>query len=74
MTDVECREFITQFIDKIEIYEERQPNGKWIKDVKYKIPMLNNETLFGLDNFNQLETCCVYCPNFMKQNIMSMLS
>lgn len=40
---------------KIEIYEERQPNGKWIKDVRYKIPMLNNETLFGLDIFNQLE-------------------
>ena len=56
MTDVECREFISQLIEKIEVYEERQPDGKWIKDIKFKIPMINNETLFGLDNLNQLET------------------
>ena len=56
MTDVECREFIIQLIEKIEVYEERQQDGRWIKDIKFKIPMLNNETLFGLDNFNQLET------------------
>ncbi|MBE5919550.1 MAG: recombinase family protein [Pseudobutyrivibrio ruminis] len=56
MTDAECREFITQLIEKVEVYEERQPDGKWIKDIKFKIPMINNETLFGLDNLNQLET------------------
>ncbi|WP_458458471.1 hypothetical protein [Pseudobutyrivibrio sp.] len=31
MTDAECREFITQLIEKVEVYEERQPDGKWIK-------------------------------------------
>ena len=56
MTDVECREFIIQRIEKIEVYEERQQNGRWIKDIKFKIPMSNNETLFGFDNLNQLES------------------
>ena len=26
MTDAECREFITQLIEKVEVYEERQPD------------------------------------------------
>ena len=43
-------------IDTVPAAFERQPDGKWIKDIKFKIPMINNETLFGLDNLNQLET------------------
>ena len=35
---------------------QKAREGKWIKDIKFKIPIINTETLLGLDNLNQLET------------------
>ena len=29
MNDAERREFIEQLIERVEVYEERQPNGQW---------------------------------------------
>ena len=31
---------------------QKAREGKWIKDIMFKIPIINNETLLGLDNLN----------------------
>jgi len=56
MTEEERRLFVTQLIDEINVYEERQSNGQWIKSIKFKVPMICNETVFGLDKNNCFET------------------
>ena len=37
MNEAERREFLTQFIEKVEIYEEEQENGQWLKSMEFKI-------------------------------------
>ena len=34
MNEAEHREFLTQFIEKVEIYEEEQANGQWLKSIE----------------------------------------
>ena len=34
MNEAERREFLTQFIEKVEIYEEEQENGQWLKSIE----------------------------------------
>jgi site-specific DNA recombinase len=56
MSDEECREFIMQFIERIDLFEERQNDGRWISEIKFKLPWLPNQTIISCDNKNALET------------------
>ncbi|MFO5677708.1 hypothetical protein, partial [Klebsiella pneumoniae] len=33
MNDVERRQLITALISEIQVYEEKQPNGQWLKSI-----------------------------------------
>ena len=56
MNDAERREFLTQFIEKVEIYEEEQANGQWLKSIKFKLPIISKDMKISLDNGSQIET------------------
>lgn len=56
MNKVEQRKFIELLIDEIQIYEERQPNGQWIKSIKFKLPLLEETLDTYLDKNSQDET------------------
>ena len=56
MNKVEQRKFIELLIDEIQIYEERQPNGQWIKSIKFKLPLLEETIDTYLDKNSQDET------------------
>ena len=43
-------------IAEIQIYEERKPNGQWLKSIRFKLPIIENDLSIGLDNGNQVET------------------
>ena len=40
MSDVERRQLIEALIAEIQIYEERKPNGQWLKSIRFKLPIM----------------------------------
>ena len=56
MSDVERRQLIEALIAEIQIYEERKPNGQWLKSIRFKLPIIEDDLSIGLDNGNQVET------------------
>lgn len=59
MNDVERRQLIEALIDEIQIYEERKPNGQWLKSIRFKLPIIEKDLSIGLDNDEHVETVCL---------------
>ena len=55
MNDVERRQLIEALITEIQIYEERKPNGQWLKSIRFKLPIIENDLSIGLDNDKHVE-------------------
>ena len=56
MTETERRNFYEKLIKEIQIYEERQPNGQWLKSVEFKLPIIEHDMKMSLDNSDSIET------------------
>ena len=56
MNEGERREFMTVLLDNIQIYEERQANGQWLKSVEFKLPIIKEDMKLRLDNDSHVET------------------
>ena len=56
MNEAEKREFLSQLVDNVQIYEERQENGQWLKSIEFKLPIIEKEFTLSLDNNAQNET------------------
>lgn len=50
------REFLSQLVDNVQIYEERKENGQWLKSIEFKLPIIEKEFTLSLDNDAQNET------------------
>ena len=63
MNDVERRQLIEALISEIQIYPERQSNGQWLKSIKFKLPIIEEDMSISLDNEEQVETVIMmtYC-------------
>lgn len=59
MDQNEKRQFVETLIDEIQIYEERKPNGQWLKSIKFKLPIIEEDFEMRLDNDAQDETVCL---------------
>ncbi|MEX1818083.1 hypothetical protein VZ236_01810 [Metamycoplasma hominis] len=55
MNDVERRQLITALISEIQVYEEKQPNGQWLKSITFKLPIIEENLNIGLDNDEHVE-------------------
>lgn len=56
MNEVERRQLIEALISEIQIYEERQPNGQWLKSIKFKLPIIEQDMDLSLDNDEHMDT------------------
>ena len=56
MSEQEKRQIMESLISEIQIYPERQPNGQWLKSIKFKLPIIEEDMSFSLDNETQVET------------------
>lgn len=56
MNEVERRQLIEVLISEIQIYPERQPNGQWLKSIKFRLPIIEHDMDLSLDNDNHVET------------------
>ena len=43
-------------IAEIHIFETPQPNGQWLKSIKFKLPIIDGKDELGLDNLDGVET------------------
>ena len=56
MNEAEKREFLSQLVGNVQIYEERKENGQWLKSIEFKLPIIEKEFTLSLDNDTQNET------------------
>ena len=56
LNEVEKREFLTQLISEVQVYEESKPNGQWLKSIEFKLPIIEHDMELSLDNDSQSET------------------
>lgn len=56
MDEQEKRQIMESLISEIHIYEERQPNGQWLKSIKFKLPIIEKDIKISLDNDTHVET------------------
>ena len=59
MNDEEKRKFVEELISEVHIYEERRPNGQWLKSIKFKLPIIEEDMEMSLDNDDHIETVLV---------------
>ena len=67
MKDAEKRQLIEALVSEIQIYNERQSNGQWIKSIKFKLPIIEENMDICLDDDERVE-CVVKMIN---KNIQS---
>ncbi len=56
MDEAERRHLMESLIDEIQIYEERQLNGQWLKSIRFKLPIIDEDISPSLDNDSLIET------------------
>lgn len=43
-------------ISEIQIYKDRQLNGQWLKSIKFRLPIIEEDMDLCLENDNHVET------------------
>lgn len=56
MDEQEKRQIMESLISEIHIYEERQLNGQWLKSIKFKLPIIEEDMEMSLDNDAHVES------------------
>ncbi|MCM1135714.1 MAG: hypothetical protein NC400_09080 [Clostridium sp.] len=56
MEDADKRNLLFVLIDEIQVYEEEQANGQWLKSIGFKLPIIDGEMDLSLDNDSHVET------------------
>ena len=60
MNEEERRKLMESLIQEIQIYEERQPNGQWLKSITFRLPIIEKDMKIplgdGLDSKQHVET------------------
>ena len=71
-SDAEKKEFLNSFIERVDIYEQEQPDGRILKHIKFRFPVYFNgkeiEEL-GWDDETTVETVCLLSKLQSKEHI-----
>ena len=59
MDDLDKRRFMELLVDEIQIYDERQANGQWLKSIRFKLPVIEEDLSISLDKLDHVE-CISY--------------
>ncbi|HIX29961.1 MAG TPA: recombinase family protein [Candidatus Blautia stercoravium] len=57
MNEQEKRQLMEKLIAEIQIFEERQSNSQWLKSIKFRLPIIEEDMSLSLDNDTHAETC-----------------
>lgn len=64
MNPLERKKLMEHLISEIQIYPERQPNGQWLKSIKFRLPIVESDIDLCLDNESHTE--CITALTRMK--------
>ena len=64
MNPLERKKLMEHLISEIQIYPERQPNGQWLKSIKFRLPIVESDINLCLDNESHTE--CITALTRMK--------
>lgn len=56
MDEKEKRQLMEALISEVQIYEDRQANGQWLKGIKFNLPIIEKDMELGLSNDKRAET------------------
>ncbi len=59
MNEAERRQLMEALISEIQIYENRQPNGQWLKSIKFKLPIIEEDMNLSLEDDKHVKTVCL---------------
>ena len=59
MNEMERRQLMETLISEIQIYDDKQPNGQWLKSIKFKLPIIEEDIEMSLYDNNHVETVCL---------------
>ena len=67
MNEEEQRKLMESLIEEIQIYEERQPSGQWLKSITFRLPIIEKDMKISvgdsLDIKQHVETVCLLTQN-----------
>ena len=55
MNPLERKKLMEHLISEVQIYPERQPNGQWLKSIKFRLPIVEKDIDLCLDNGSHVE-------------------
>ncbi len=63
MNEIERRQLMEALISEIQIYEDRQPNGQWLKSIKFRLPIIEEDMDLSLEDDKHVEVIIMmqYC-------------
>ena len=70
LNEAEKREFMEHLLAKVEVYEERQPNGQWLKHIEFMLPIIEHDMKISLDNDEQVESCVLLCRTDTQKSLI----
>ena len=56
MNEVDRRQLMEALISEIQIYDDRQPNVQWLKSIKFRLPIIEEDMSLSLDNDGHVDT------------------
>ena len=69
MNEEEQRKLMESLIEEIQIYEERQPSGQWLKSITFRLPIIEKDMKISvgdsLDSKQHVETVCLLTHNIV---------
>ena len=56
MNEIERRQLMEALISEIQIYEDRQSNGQWLKSIKFRLPIIEEDMDLSLEDDKYVKT------------------
>ena len=69
MNDVERRRVMEALISEIQIHEDRQPNGQWLKSIRFRLPIIEEDMNLSLDNNEHVEAVLLLTKLHVERHI-----
>ena len=66
MNDAERRQLVEALISEVHIYEERQPSGQWLRSIKFRLPIIEEDMEMSLVNNEHIETVVSLAQNMSR--------
>ena len=63
MNEVERRQLMEALISEMQIYEDRQPNGQWLKSIKFRLPIIEEDMDLCLEDDKHVKTVRLLIKN-----------